>query len=69
MLDLEDINVKIDGNDKAIILLCSYQHLVDTFIYRRQTLTMVDVKETLSLKVATKKKIKRGESLIVKGKS
>ncbi|KAH9651744.1 hypothetical protein KPL70_026869 [Citrus sinensis] len=55
ILDLEDINVKIDDEDKAMILLCSlpssYGHLVDTLMCGRQTLTMVDVKENLSLTV------------------
>lgn len=62
ILDLEDINVKIDDKDKAMILLyslpSSYNHLVDTLIYRRQTLTIVNVKETLSSKAATKKESK-----------
>ncbi|KAH9770981.1 hypothetical protein KPL71_012549 [Citrus sinensis] len=62
ILDLEDINVKIDDGDKAMILLCSlpgsFEHLVDTLMYGRQTLTMVDVKETLSSKAATKNELR-----------
>ncbi|KAH9687838.1 hypothetical protein KPL70_014918 [Citrus sinensis] len=46
ILDLEDINVKIDDEDKAMILLCSllssYENLVDTLMYGRQTLAMGD---------------------------
>ncbi|KAH9724313.1 hypothetical protein KPL70_007440 [Citrus sinensis] len=71
-LDLEDINVKIDGEDKAMILLCSlpssYEHLVDTLMYGRQSLSMVDVKETLSSKAATKKEASHGEGLTVRGR-
>lgn len=67
MLDLEDINVKIDDEGKAMILLCllpsSYENLVDTLMYERQTLYMVDVKETLSSKAAIKKEAREGESL------
>lgn len=65
ILDLEDINVKIDDKDKAMILLyslpSSYNHLVDTLIYGRQTLTIVNVKETLSSKATTKKESKEAK--------
>ncbi|KAH9763957.1 hypothetical protein KPL70_001353 [Citrus sinensis] len=72
ILDLKDINVKIDDEDKAMILLCSlpssYEHLVDTLMYGRQSLSMVDVKETLSSKAATKKEASHGEGLTVRGR-
>ena len=65
ILDLEDINVKIDDEDKAMILLCSlpssYENLVDTLMYGRQTLAMGDVKEALSSKAAIKKETRDGE--------
>ncbi|KAL9444475.1 hypothetical protein AB3S75_017630 [Citrus x aurantiifolia] len=73
ILDLEDINVKIDDEDKAMILLCSlpssYEHLVYTLMCGRQTLTMVDVKETLSSKAVTKKESRDGEGLTVRGRT
>lgn len=47
ILDLKDINVKINDKGEAMILLCSlpnsYEHLVDTLMFGRQTLFMVDV--------------------------
>ncbi|KAH9648835.1 hypothetical protein KPL70_025759 [Citrus sinensis] len=73
ILDLEDINVKIDDEDKAMILLCSlpssFEHLVDTLMYERQPLTMVDVKETLSSKAATKNESREAGSLMARGRS
>ena len=70
-VDFEDINVKINDEDKAMILFCSlpssYEYLVDTLMYVRQTFTIVDVKETLSSKAATKKESRDGEGLAVKG--
>ena len=73
ILDLEDISVKIDDEDKAMILLCSlpssYEHLVDALMYRRLTLTMVDVKETLSSKTVTKKESRNAEGLMARERS
>lgn len=68
ILDLEDINVKIDNEDKAIILLSSLtpsnRHFLDTLLYGRQTLTIQDVKEALSSKESSKKfEVKEGERL------
>lgn len=38
ILDLEDINVKLEDEDKAIILLSSllpfYEHFLETLLYR-----------------------------------
>ena len=54
ILDLEDINVKLEDEDKAIILSSSlppsYEHFIDTLLYGRQSITMVDVKDSLSSK-------------------
>ncbi|KAH9769644.1 hypothetical protein KPL71_012096 [Citrus sinensis] len=72
ILDLEDINVKIDDEDKAMILLyslpSSYENLVDTLMYKRQTRAMGDVKEALSSKAAIKKETRDGESLTAMGR-
>ncbi|KAH9699562.1 hypothetical protein KPL71_024410 [Citrus sinensis] len=73
ILDLEDINVKIDDEDKAMILLyslpSSYENLVDTLMYERQTLAMGDVKEALSSKAAIKKETRDGEGLTARGRT
>ena len=70
ILDLEDINMKIDDEDKAMIMLCSssssLEHLVDTLMYGRQALSMADVKETLSSKAKIKKEPRDEEGLTVK---
>ncbi|KAH9670142.1 hypothetical protein KPL70_016872 [Citrus sinensis] len=45
ILNLKDINMKIDDEDKTIMLLSSLppysKHFIDTFLYGRQTLTML----------------------------
>ena len=65
--------MKIDDEDKAMILLCSlpssYENLVDTLMYRRQTLAMGDVKEALSSKAAIKKETRDGEGLTARGRT
>ena len=73
ILDLQDINVKIEYKDKAIIMVSSlppsYEHFVDTLLYGRQSLAMQDVKEVLSSKESSKKlEIRDGEGLTVRGR-
>lgn len=73
LLDFKNINVKIDDEDKVMILLCSlpssYEHLIDTLMYGRQSLSMANVKETLSSKQATKKELKEAEGLVARGRT
>ncbi|KAH9770027.1 Integrase catalytic domain-containing protein [Citrus sinensis] len=63
-----NINVKIEYEDKAIIMFSSlppsYEHFVDTLLYDRQSLAMQDVKEALSSKESSKKsEIRDGDGL------
>lgn len=52
ILDLENIEVELDGEDQAIIFLTSlpqsYEHFVDTLMYGRETLTMDEVLAALN---------------------
>ena len=52
VLDLKSVEVKIDDEDQAIVLLCSfpvsYENLVDTMMFGRETLTLEEVKAFLS---------------------
>ena len=54
ILDLKNINIKIDDEDQAIILLSSlpkrFQHFVDTMLYGKTTLSMDEVKVALNSK-------------------
>ncbi|KAH9762144.1 Integrase catalytic domain-containing protein [Citrus sinensis] len=54
ILDLENVNIILEDEDRALILLSSlpesYEHFVDTLLYRRQTLTLKDVKNALESK-------------------
>lgn len=48
ILDLENVNIILKDEDRALILLSSlpdsYEHFVDTLLYGRQSLTLKDVK-------------------------
>ncbi|KAH9779747.1 hypothetical protein KPL71_007827 [Citrus sinensis] len=54
ILDLENVNIVLEDEDRALILLSSlldsYEHFVDTLLYGRQTLTLKDVKNALESK-------------------
>ncbi|KAH9697306.1 hypothetical protein KPL71_023556 [Citrus sinensis] len=54
ILDLENVNVMLEDEDRALILLSSlpdsFEHFVDTLLYGRQTLTLKDVKNALEYK-------------------
>ena len=77
MLNLNSISVKIEEEDQAIILLSSlpkiYEHFVDTMLYGKQTLTMVEDKATLNSKELQRKsdaKIETdGEGLTTRGRT
>ncbi|KAH9752645.1 hypothetical protein KPL71_014775 [Citrus sinensis] len=76
ILDLENVNIILEDEDKALILLSSlpesYEHFVDTLIYGRQTLSLKDVKDALKSKDLKKrsdmKDQNNAEGLVAKGK-
>ena len=54
ILDLQGVDVKIENEDHALILLClvpnSYENFIDTMLYGRKTITVNDVKDSLMSK-------------------
>jgi len=54
ILDLKSIDVKIDDEDQAIILLSflpkPFEHFADTMLYRKATLSTDEVKAALNSK-------------------
>ncbi|KAH9764272.1 hypothetical protein KPL70_001465 [Citrus sinensis] len=76
ILDLENVNIILENEDRALILLSSlpesYEHFVDTLLYGRQTLSLKDVKDALEYKDLKKrsdmKDQNNAEGLVVKGK-
>nr|GEW54564.1 retrovirus-related Pol polyprotein from transposon TNT 1-94 [Tanacetum cinerariifolium] len=77
ILDLENIDIKIEDEDQALMLLMSlrlyYENFVETLLYGRESLTMEDVLATLNsmeLKKRTKgTKEETGDGFYVKGRS
>ncbi|KAJ0844964.1 putative RNA-directed DNA polymerase [Helianthus annuus] len=59
ILDLENIEVEIDEEDRAIIFLSSlpvsYEHFVDTMMFGRESLTMEEVVSAMNSKELQKK--------------
>nr|GEU48166.1 retrovirus-related Pol polyprotein from transposon TNT 1-94 [Tanacetum cinerariifolium] len=76
VLDLENIKVKFEDEDLALLLLtslpASFEHFVDTLLYGREALTLRDVMATLNLKEIkerSKAKGDDGEGLYVRGRT
>nr|KYP61706.1 Retrovirus-related Pol polyprotein from transposon TNT 1-94 [Cajanus cajan] len=67
ILDLKSIDVKIDDEDQAIILLSSlpkrFEHFVDTMLYGKASLIMAEVKATLNSKEIQRNGDSKGEQV------
>ncbi|XP_073136937.1 uncharacterized protein [Henckelia pumila] len=66
ILELKNIEIKIEEEDQVILLLSSlpkpYEHFVDTMLYGKQTLTMDEVKSSLMSKELQRKHVLKEES-------
>ncbi|GJV05615.1 hypothetical protein Tco_1343271 [Tanacetum coccineum] len=76
VLDLANIEVKLEDEDLDLLLLtslpASYEHFVDTLLYGREALTLEDVVATLNskeIKERSKAKGDDGEGLYVRGRT
>jgi len=76
LMDLKNIDVQVDDEDQALILLCSLPDLFDNFVnsmlYGRDTISLAHVKSALnSVKLRTRLNGKgsdnQAEGLFVKG--
>jgi hypothetical protein len=68
ILDLKNIDTKVDDEDQALILLCSLRDLFDNFVnsmlYSRDTISLTNVKSALnSMKLRTRLNRKGSENL------
>jgi predicted nucleic acid-binding protein len=59
LMDLKNIDIQVDNNDQALILLCSLPDLFDNFVnsmlYGRYTIYLADIKSVLnSMKLRTR---------------
>ncbi|PON55302.1 hypothetical protein TorRG33x02_299600 [Trema orientale] len=76
ILDLENIDVKVEEEDEAILLLNSldksYSNFVDTMMYSHETMSMEEVQSVLNSKELKKQSERKsennGEGLIVRGR-
>jgi hypothetical protein len=52
ILDLKNIDIKVDDEDQALILLCSlpdaFDNFVNSMLYGRDTISLADVKFALN---------------------
>ncbi|GKF16816.1 hypothetical protein Tco_0061734, partial [Tanacetum coccineum] len=59
ILDLENIDIEIEDEDQALMLLTSltssYENIVETLLYGRESLTIKDVLATLNLRELKKR--------------
>ncbi|GJS38829.1 zinc finger, CCHC-type containing protein [Tanacetum coccineum] len=77
ILDLENINIEIEDEDQALMLLTSlpssYENFMETLLYGRESLTMEDVLMTLNSRELKKRtedtKEETGDGLYVRGRS
>ncbi|KAI0527473.1 hypothetical protein KFK09_003074 [Dendrobium nobile] len=77
ILDLKNVDVTIDEEDQGIILLSSllktYENIVDTMLYGKQTLTLTEIKSVLMSKDVQRKSEQKednsGSILIARGRS
>ncbi|GKC58141.1 hypothetical protein Tco_1085739, partial [Tanacetum coccineum] len=76
VLDLANIEVKLEDEDLALLLLiylpASYEHFVDTLLYGREALTLEDVMATLNskeIKERSKAMGDDGDGLYVRGRT
>nr|GEW70368.1 ribonuclease H-like domain-containing protein [Tanacetum cinerariifolium] len=77
ILDLENIDIKIEDEDQALMLLMSlpssYENFVETLLYGRESLTMEDVLATLISRELKKRtegtKEETSDGLYVRGRS
>ena len=76
ILDLENIDVTIEDEDQALLLLCAlpktFAHFKETLLYGRDSLTLVEVQSALNSKELNERNEQRpyvhGEGLSVHGR-